>query len=84
MPTCSKCHPVRDLGTICPHQGPGLALWEQGRAAGRAEVAVVLLDLIAELRDRAPTYGDALKRMADHYEAQLREANEQNGGDRDE
>jgi len=49
MPTCSKCHPVRDLGISCPHQGPGLALWEQGRAAGRAEVAVGLTDLIAEL-----------------------------------
>lgn len=33
----------------------------------------ILLDLIAELRDRAPTYGDALTRMADHYESRLRE-----------
>lgn len=56
MPACSKCHPTFDLGRICPHQCPGLALWEQGRTAGRAEVAAVLLDLIAELR--AQHYAD--------------------------
>ena len=34
---------------------------------------LALAGLIAELRDRAPTYGDALTRMADHYESRLRE-----------
>lgn len=37
MPTCSKCHPVHDLGRICPHQGPGLAVWEQGYDQGRVD-----------------------------------------------
>ncbi len=74
MPTCSKCHPVRDLGISCPHQGPGLALWEQGRAAGRAEVAVVLIDLIAQLRDhcREPSCRCDIGKAADAAESQLR------------
>ncbi len=51
MPTCNKCHPTFDLGRICPHEGPGLEVWEQGRTAGRAEGATILLDLIAALVD---------------------------------
>lgn len=74
MPTCSKCHPTFDLGRICPHQGPGRHVWEQGRAAGRAEVAVVLLDLIAELRAhcREPSCHCDIGKAADAAESQLR------------
>ena len=53
--------------------------WHDGRAAGRAEVAVVLLDLIAELR--AIRYiafpGEEMGEACDRAEARLREV----GGD---
>ena len=57
--------------------------WHDGRAAGRAEVAVVLLDLIAELRRTTKGYlsprayaitVEQQREMADAAEAQLREA----------
>lgn len=84
MPTCSKCHPVHDLGRICPHQGPGLAVWEQGYDQGRVDERarwtldgsthyegcerVIVTDLVAELR----TYPD-LAALVDWAEARLRE-----------
>jgi len=36
MPTCSKCTDA-DLGRICPHQGPGRLVYEQGYDQGRAD-----------------------------------------------
>jgi len=84
MPSCAQCTSA-DLGRICPHQGPGLLVYErgydqgradeyEGRAAGRAEVAVVLLDLIAQLRDhcREPSCGCDIGRAADYAETRLR------------
>jgi len=61
--------------------------WHDGRAAGRAEVAVVLLDLITELRaqeghmvaggeadpDIIAAAGRVMLRAADRAEARLRE-----------
>ena len=87
MPDCAQCIDA-DLGRICPHQGPGLLVYErgydqgradeyEGRAAGRAEVAVVLIDLIAQLRETAATKpgatGRLLREMAGGAEARLRE-----------
>ncbi len=56
--------------------------WHDGRAAGRAEVAVVLLDLIAELRacPVLPTTREdlePLRNMADRAEARLREVTDE-------
>lgn len=50
--------------------------WHDGRAAGRAEVAVVLLGLIAELRDHYENCTDCgfMEVAADEAEARLREA----------
>ena len=85
MPNCAQCTSA-DLGRICPHQGPGLLVYErgydqgradeyEGRAAGRAEVAVVLIDLIAQLREhcREPSCGCDIGRAADYAENRLRE-----------
>ena len=48
--------------------------WHDGRAAGRAEVAVVLLDLIAELRGDTGICDDVgVKEYTDRAEARLRE-----------
>ncbi len=47
--------------------------WHDGRAAGRAEVAVVLLGLIAELRDRAVyASSEPLAELADRAEQRLK------------
>lgn len=54
--------------------------WHDGRAAGRAEVAVVLLDLIAELRPyERYHYVDTrvLGNAADRAEARLREVTDE-------
>jgi hypothetical protein len=76
MPLCKKCHPTFDLGRICPHEGLGREVWEQGRAAGRAEVAVVLQDLIAVLRSAEGEWGAPptwVSDPVDRAEARLRE-----------
>jgi hypothetical protein len=88
MPTCSKCHPVYDLGRICPHQGPGRDVWQQGWDTGYVEGISaahlgfaeppperrILRDLIAELRDhcREPSCGCDIGRAADYAETRLR------------
>ena len=87
MPMCSKCHPIFDLGRICPHEGPGRQVWEAGYVEGVKATwsdlsepppeRAILFDLIAELRDTADVKpgatGRLLREMAGSAEARLRE-----------
>ena len=73
-PDCGRCKVSDPLATTNPRRA-----WHDGRAAGRAEVAVVLLDLIAELR--AIRYiafpGEEMGEACDRAEARLREVGDE-------